>query len=129
MGEVKELDQENFDAALETARGKLVVVEFYTRTCPICAGLVPVYEEVAGQLRQDARFYRVDATANQALSMRYGIMGVPAFKFFCKGREIAGTVGETNVTALANTVKDLIRRGSECVSNSTILRYEMDGYG
>ncbi len=129
MSKVKELDSESFEKEITPSKAKLSVVEFYTRTCPVCASMVAVYDGVADSMQENADFYRVDAGSNQDLAMRFGIMGVPAFKFFCKGREIAGTVGETNITALSNTVKDLVKRGTECVSKSSILRYEMDGYG
>ena len=126
---VKDIDQTEFDKAIETSKNKLVVVEFYTKTCPNCAAMVPIYQEVAGGLQKDAEFYKIDANVNQELSMRFGIMGVPAFKFFCNGVEVAGIVGATNSTALANTVKDLVKHGTQCISKSTIIRYEMDGYG
>lgn len=126
---VKDIEQGEFDRAIVDSKGRLVVVEFYTSTCPNCAAMVPVYEEVAGAMENDAVFYKVNANENQGLAMRFGIMGVPAFKFFCKGQEVAGIVGSTNVTALTNTVKDMVKHGSQCVSKSSIMRYEMDGYG
>jgi len=126
---VKDINQSEFDSKIEASKNKLVVVEFYTNTCPNCAAMIPVFKGVADELQKDAEFYTVDANANQELSVRFGIMGVPAFKFLCNGIEVAGTVGATNTTALANTVKDLVKHGTECISKSTIIRYEMDGYG
>lgn len=126
---VRDIGQSEFDSVIEKSQNKLVVVEFYTETCPNCAAMVPVYEEVAKNMSRDADFFTVNASANQELALRFGVMGVPAFKFFCNGKEVAGTVGETNVTALTNTVKDLVKYGTQCISKSTILKYEMDGYG
>jgi len=126
---VRDIGQSEFDPEIEKSQNKLVVVEFYTTTCPNCAAMVPVFEEVASLMAKDAVFFTVNANENQELAMRFGVMGVPAFKFFCNGKEVAGTVGATNVTALSNTVKDLVKYGTQCISNSTILKYEMDGYG
>ena len=121
-----DLGQDNFDEFLGKP-GKLVVVEFFTTTCPVCASMVPVYNQVAEELQGKAYFARVDANHNSQLAMKFGVMGVPAFKFFCGGKEVGGIVGATNATAMANTVKDFLRHGVGC--KSTALVYEMDGYG
>ncbi|MBU4071363.1 MAG: thioredoxin family protein [Candidatus Thermoplasmatota archaeon] len=126
MGNVKDVDQDNFEKVMNGSKGKLVVVEFYTQTCPNCKVMIPIYEQVAGEMSGKAIFTRVDSNRNMQLALRFGIMGVPAFKFFCHGKEVGGIVGTTNVTALANTVKDLIRHGAGC--KSTALIYEIDGY-
>ncbi len=128
MGNVLELDPSSFGKALESG-DRLVVVEFYTMTCPNCAALAPVYEALSGELGREASFARVNAAAHTALAARFGIMGVPTIKFFCRGRPIGDIVGEVNATVLRNTVRDFIRHRVECVSKSTILRTEIDGYG
>lgn len=123
---VVDLGQEKFDDFLNKS-DKLTVVEFFTATCPVCQSMVPVYSRVATELSGNAIFIRVDANRNAQLAQRFGVMGVPAIKFFCGGKEVGGIVGMTNATALANTVKDFIRHGAGC--KSTALVYEMDGYG
>lgn len=123
---VIDMDSMKFSEVLGSTK-KLVAVEFYTPTCPICQAMVPVYSQVASELSGKALFTKVDASRNSELSSRFGIMGVPAFKFFCDGKELGGIVGMTNATALGNTVKDFIRHGATCKSTSLVL--EMDGYG
>jgi thioredoxin-like negative regulator of GroEL len=124
-GTVSEIHQEMFEEFMKGSE-KLVIVEFYTQTCPNCQAMVPVYKEVARGMAGKAVFARVDSNRNMQLALRFGVMGVPAFKFFCHGKEIGGIVGVTNATALTNTVKDFIRHGSDCKSTSLI--YEIDGY-
>jgi len=124
--QIIELSEHNFDEFLRKP-GKLVVVEFVTSTCPVCQAMIPIYDQVANELSGKASFARIDADRNSQIAMKFGVMGVPAFKFFCGGKEVGGIVGATNATALANTVKDFLRHGVGC--KSTPLVYEMDGYG
>jgi thiol-disulfide isomerase/thioredoxin len=128
MAEIQKIDAADFDNLLKDSE-KLVVVEFYTTTCPNCAAIAPVYKEMAsGELAKDADFTMVNVESAQELSMRYGIMGVPTFKFFCKSKVIGEIVGAVNATILRNTIKDLIKHRDECVFKSTRISYEMDGY-
>ena len=78
---------------------------------------------------REALFTRVNAATHSSLAARFGIMGVPTIKFFCRGRPIGDIVGEVNATVLRNTIKDFIRHRTECVSRSTAIWTEMDGYG
>jgi thioredoxin 1 len=128
MGNVSELDPSSFGKALESG-DRLVVVEFYTNTCVNCAALAPVYEALSAELGKEASFTRLNANTHTALAQKFGVMGVPTIKFFCRGRPIGDIVGEVNATVLRNTIKDFIRHRVECVSKSTALATEMDGYG
>ena len=127
-GNVRELDPSSFGKALE-ADDRLVVLEFYTTTCSNCAALAPVYEALSAEMGREASFARINAAAHPAVAARFGILGVPTIKFFCRGRPIGDIVGEVNATVLRNTIKDFIKHRVECVSKSSILRLEMDGYG
>jgi thioredoxin 1 len=125
--QVRELYEHEFDELLANT-DKLVVVEFYMTTCPGCVALEPIYKEVAENLGEEAVFTKVDVNKNMGLALRFGIMSTPTIKFFCSSRPISEIVGETNTTILANTVKDLIKYKNECVSSSTAIRYDIDGY-
>jgi thioredoxin 1 len=125
---VQELDPGSLGKALESG-DRLVVVEFYTDTCVNCAALKPVYEALSAEMGDEAVFTRLNAASHAEVARRFGIMGVPTIKFFCRGRPIGGIVGEVNATVLRNTIKDFIRHRVECVSKSTSLWTEMDGYG
>jgi thioredoxin 1 len=127
-GNVKELDQASLEQAL-AGGDKLLVVEFYTTTCVNCAALAPIYEELSSELKQEAVFARINANVHPSLAAKFGIMGVPTIKFFCRNRPIGDIVGEVNTTLLRNTIKDFIRHRNECLSKSTPIHLEIDGYG
>jgi thiol-disulfide isomerase/thioredoxin len=127
-GSIQELNDESFLKLLNKT-DKFVSVMFYTTTCPNCRAITPVYEELSKELAKDALFTRVNAQNNTNLASQYGIMGVPTFKFFCKGQPIGEIVGAINATILRNTIKDLIRHKNECTAKTTRMTWEMDGYG
>ncbi|MEE9151214.1 MAG: thioredoxin family protein [Thermoplasmata archaeon] len=126
--DIKELDENSFDEILKSTE-KLIIVEFYTTICPNCRVIAPVYADLAKELQSEAIFSKVNSQQNVKISSRYGIMGVPTFKFFCKGRPIGELVGAIHATILRNTIKDLIKHRHECASKSTTLVFEIDGYG
>jgi thiol-disulfide isomerase/thioredoxin len=62
---IKELDDKTFDETLKST-DKLVIVEFYTNTCPNCLAIAPVYEELSKELSEDAVFAQLNAQKNMA---------------------------------------------------------------
>lgn len=124
---IEDLDATSF-AKVTEGSDKLVIVEFFNNACPGCQAIAPVYAALSEELGENAEFTRVNAQQNMEIAMRYGIMATPTFKFFCKGRPIGELVGSVNETLLRNTIKDLLRHRSECISKSTKLVYEIDGY-
>jgi thiol-disulfide isomerase/thioredoxin len=126
-GDIKELGVGNFDEGLRT--DKLVIVEFYTNSCPNCVAIAPVYAKMSEEHELDAVFAKVNAQTHSELAVRYGVMGTPTFKFFCKGQPIGELVGAIPATMLRNTIKDYIRHRMECASKTTRITYEIDGYG
>lgn len=125
---IEELDDKSFDELL-SGSDKLVIVEFYNTTCPNCRAIAPVYSELSQELKKEAVFTRINVERNMKTATRYGIMGVPTFKFLCKERPVGEIVGSVNATMLRNTIKDHVRHRLECLSKSTSIVYELDGYG
>jgi thioredoxin-like negative regulator of GroEL len=125
---IVELNDDSFDKTVNES-DKLIIVEFYTTTCPNCAAIAPVYSKMSQELEKEAVFARINVEVNTKVATRFGIMGVPTFKFFCKNQPIGGIVGSINATMLRNTIKDYVRHRLECVNKSTPIVFEMDGYG
>jgi thioredoxin 1 len=125
---IKELDDSTLEKEM-AATGKLVVVEFYTDTCPNCKAMEPVFRQLSDELAKDAVFAKVNAQHSLKSARKHGVFGVPTFKFFCGGQPIGELVGAINATMLRNTVKDLIRHRNECIEKSTRISWDMDGYG
>jgi len=124
---VKELNDLNFDEVVNKEE-KLVVVEFYTVTCPNCRAVEPEYNKMAEELGDKAIFCKINASYTQSVSMRFGIMGVPTFKFFCKGQPIGELVGAVYPQVLKKTIEDMANNAQECAEKSTKVSFQMDGY-
>jgi len=127
-GNVKDLDLGKFEQALDVG-DKLVVVEFYSNNCAFCAAVAPIYEALSAEMGEEAVFARINAQENPALATKFGVMGTPTFKFFCRKQAIGDIVGEVNITLLRNSIKDFIRHRTECPFGVTPLKFEIDGYG
>jgi thioredoxin-like negative regulator of GroEL len=123
-----ELDDASFDETVNKS-DKLIIVEFYTTTCPNCAAIAPVYSKMSEELEKEAVFAKINVERNTMVATRYAVMGVPTFKFFCKNKTIGGIVGSVNATMLRNTIKDYVRHRLECATKQTPMVFEMDGYG
>lgn len=125
--DIKELNSKDFAEVIKESK-KLVIVEFYSKSCGQCQAIAPTYQELSEELLDFAKFTQVDVVTNTQLSQEMGVMGTPTFKFFCAGRAIGEIVGAVNATLLRNTIKDMVRHKNECISKSTPINYEMDGY-
>ncbi|MFW3146527.1 MAG: thioredoxin family protein [Thermoplasmatota archaeon] len=126
-GEILELDKEKFEEITSRCEN-LIVVMFYTNSCPNCRAMEPIYRKISGELDGIATLTIVNANLHQDLAMRYGIYSVPTFKFFCRGQPIGELVGAMNRTLLRNTIKDFASMKHNCVTKSSKVVYELTGY-
>ncbi|MCR9288261.1 MAG: thioredoxin [Bacteroidetes bacterium] len=64
---------------------KPVLVDFYADWCGPCQAMSPILKEVAGNLKDKASIIKIDVDKNQAVSMKYGVRGIPTFILFQNG--------------------------------------------
>ena len=124
---IKDIDTNEFGSLLKKSE-KLIIVEFYSDTCSACKSIAPTYKQLSEELVDYAEFTMLNVGRNVQLSQELGVMGTPTFKFFCAKRPIGEIVGAINATILRNTIKDMVRHKNECITKSTPINYEMDGY-
>ena len=62
-----------------------MLVDFWAEYCAPCKNLLPVLDQLAGELDGKAKIVKIDAHANSAISVRYGIRAVPNLIFFKDG--------------------------------------------
>jgi len=125
--DVIDLNDVNWEKIVEK-EGKPVMVMFYSTSCPYCHVMEPHFKKYANEFKDKIVFAKVNIVDNPIIVGRYGIMGTPTFKFFCKGKPIQELVGSVYPTLLKKTVEDSLQHGSQCIKNTTWIDPGITGY-
>jgi len=70
-----------------------VVVDFWAEWCQPCKRMSPILEEIAAEHAGRIKVVKLDTDENPAMTMKYRITGIPAFKVFVNGEEVKEIVG------------------------------------
>ena len=106
-GLVIELSDAQFKKEVESSNIPLMV-DFWASWCGPCAMMAPVVEEVAKEYKDRCRFAKVNVEENQSVASNVGIMTIPTFVFFKKGKEISRLSGAVGKKELAKRVEAAI---------------------
>ena len=126
--DVIEIGEDTWEKIVEEGE-KPVMTMFFSETCPYCKQMEPYFEEYAKDFKDKVVFAKVNVVNNPTIVGRYGIMGTPTFKFFCKGRPIQELAGAMYPTLLKKAIEDGLQHGSKCVKNTTWIDPGITGYG
>lgn len=85
-----------------------VLVDFWGESCTPCKNLMPVLEQVSGELEGVAKIVKMDAFANMRLASSYGVRSIPNLLFFKNGEVKDQFVG-------ASITKDQIKAKLEAL--------------
>jgi thioredoxin 1 len=107
---------------------KPVIVMFYSPACPYCKAMEPYFVDYAQEFKDSVVFARIDIMSNPWTTERFGVMGTPTFKFFCKGRPVGEQVGEIYPSILKTAVENMVNYGDNCVRKSTPIGQDITGY-
>jgi thioredoxin 1 len=128
MSSVIELDTLNWEKTVEKAYDPITLL-FYSQTCPHCHSIMPYFEEYAEEFKGAVAFARIDVTQNPWIAERYGIMSTPTFAVFCHGRSVAQLVGSVYPALIKKMIEEGLKNAQECAGQSTVIDYEITGYG
>jgi len=125
--DIVELDDSTWEKTVEKG-DKPVAVMFYSDNCPFCKQMEPSFFEYAGDFKDKILFARVNIVNSSTIPSRYGVMGTPTFKFFCKGKPVHGLTGAMYQKKKKKAVEESLEHGVECTSKTTWIDYGIDGY-
>jgi len=93
------LDERTFDDFV--ARTELpVLVDFWAPWCGPCRAMAPAFEKVAGEMRTQVRFAKVNTDEAQGLAARMGIRAIPTLMVFKGGQELERMSGALDARSL-----------------------------
>lgn len=92
--EIVHLNEANFKATLDAAKGK-VIVDFWAPWCGPCRSLGKILESIA-EVSQEITIYKVDVDECPSLAETYSVASIPTLLFYQNGQLIAQTVGVLN---------------------------------
>jgi putative thioredoxin len=103
-----DVSEATFDRdVIELSRRTPVVVDFWAEWCGPCRTLGPALEAAEASRGGRVLLAKVDVDANQGLSARFGIQGIPAVKAFRDGEvvdEFVGAVPKAKVEELFDSL-------------------------
>ncbi|MHA1596773.1 MAG: thioredoxin [Candidatus Asgardarchaeia archaeon] len=98
------LDKSNFDEIIKKYE-ELILVDFWADWCLPCKVMAPVIEEIARDYAGKVVVGKVNVDENPELAMRYGIMSIPTFIIFKRGRPVERIVGAVGRGPLENLLR------------------------
>ena len=126
-GEVLEIEEKNWEKVVE--KNKLpVLVMFSSKKCPNCTQMIPYFIDYSIEYKGKVVFVKLDIINNMSISQKYGVMGTPTFKFFCKGHPVQEIVGAVYPPLLKKLIDDGFLYGKDCVDKTTWIPPSITGY-
>ena len=87
-----EVKENNFKEEVLEA-DKKVLVDFWATWCNPCKMMHPVLEELDKEVGSDIKIVQLDIDKEPQLAAKFGVMSIPTFIVFEKGKAIASSIG------------------------------------
>jgi thioredoxin 1 len=81
-------DESDFNAQVEAAGDKLVVVDFFATWCGPCKMIAPKLEEFASKYSERIVVIKVDVDECEELAVKFNISSMPTFVFIKNGQKV-----------------------------------------
>ena len=94
--------------ALNSLRGKYVLVDFWAEWCGPCKMIAPVLDEIAVEYEGKLKIAKVDVDANPEIAPKFGIRGIPTLIVFKGGNAEATKVGALSKTQLTEFIQEVV---------------------
>ncbi len=101
---ITELDHKTFDKFIKEDK---VVVDFWATWCGPCKIMGPIFEEASIQLKDTAKFAKVNVDDNLELAQKFQVMSIPTTIFFRDGHQVDRVVGVISKEELGKKIKSI----------------------
>lgn len=99
-------DDAGFASALQSAKGKLVVVDFFATWCGPCKVVAPIFDGLSTKYTQECVFLKVDVDQVREVAQAAGVKQLPSFGFYHQGKLLELIVGG-DPRSIENKIKTL----------------------
>ncbi len=103
MGKTLELNDANFDAAINS--DKPVLVDFWAEWCGPCKMIGPLVEELAGDYEGKAVVAKLNVDENPLVTARFGVRSIPTLLVFKNGQVVDKQVGAVPKSVLSQKLQ------------------------
>jgi thioredoxin 1 len=98
---IPEVTDDSFDTEVLQHAG-IAIVDFWSMGCAPCRILLPLLEEVVGELGGKIKALKLDCDDNDRTTSQLGIRGLPTLIVFKNGQEFDRAIGLQSKTQLRN---------------------------
>ena len=91
---ITELDSSSFEAAINASVP--VVIDFWAPWCGPCKAIAPILEELAAELGDTVKIYKVNVDNNSEIAGKFEIRAIPTILVFKDGAVSDTIVGLTS---------------------------------
>lgn len=77
-----------------------VVIDVFATWCGPCQQMLPIYEELAGELKDSYKFASLNIDDAREIAVKFNVSSVPTFVFVKDGKVVGKETGYMNKEAL-----------------------------